>query len=119
MLQRLAMRDILSAETQDLAGQTWTPIKVLDGFGLLSNTQSLSGVEGGALEANRFNAQMPPGLYQSGARAISRNLAVSSDALKAMDWPADVELKQASNRERDLSGLFLSLAVLFMVIDMP
>lgn len=117
MLQRLATRDILSADTQDLAGQIWTPVKVLDGFGLLSNTQSLSGVEGSALEANRFDAKMPPGLYQSGARAMSRNLAVSSDALKAMDWPADVELKQASNPERDLAGLFLSLAVLFMVID--
>jgi hypothetical protein len=60
LLQRLASRDNLSVDIQDLAGQTWTPIKTLDGFGLLSASQSLVGVKGSVLEEGKFNAKMPP-----------------------------------------------------------
>ena len=117
LLQRLASRDNLSVDIQDLAGQTWTPIKTLDGFGLLSASQSLVGVKGSVLKEGKFNAKMPPGIYQSDARVISRNLALNSDALEAMEWPGDVVLKQSSIAENDLAGFFLSLAVLAMVID--
>ncbi len=117
LLQRLARRDNLSVDIQDLAGQTWTPVKILDGFGLLSNTQSLVGVEGSVLEEGRFNAKMPPGIYEFGAGVISRNLALNSDALEAMEWPGDVVLKQSSIAERDLAGFFLSMAVFIMFLD--
>ncbi|MAT88730.1 MAG: LytTR family transcriptional regulator, partial [Aestuariivita sp.] len=117
MLQRLARSDNLRVDKKALAGQNWTPIKILDGFGLLSTTQSLVGVEGSVIEEGRFNAKMPPGIYQSGVRFISRNLAIKADALVAMEWPVEVVVNQPSVAEMDLAGFFLSLAVFAVLVD--
>ncbi len=117
MLLRLTRRDNFNFDIQDVIGQTWTPIKVLDGFGLLSSIQTLVGVEGNVLKDNKFNSKMPPGIYQSGERFMSRNLALKSDALEAMEWPVDVILKKSSIEELDLAGFFLSLAVFAVLTD--
>lgn len=117
MLKRLIKNDNFNVDIQDMAGQTWRPIKILDGFGLLSNTQSLISVEGSFLEKDRFNSNMPPGIYQSGQRFISRNLALNSGSFDSMEWPFEVTIKQHSAAEMDLAGFFLSLAVFAALAD--
>ncbi|NDH27071.1 MAG: DUF4159 domain-containing protein [Rhodobacteraceae bacterium] len=117
MLERLSRRGADLSEVTDLAGQTWTPIRVLDGFGTLQTTDSLAGVAGESLLEGRFDTEMPPGIYQSGERMISRNLAKTSADLLTMSWPFDVVLKQIDIKERDLSGLLLTLAASLMIID--
>ncbi|NDH41681.1 MAG: LytTR family transcriptional regulator, partial [Gammaproteobacteria bacterium] len=116
-LERLSRRGADLSEVTDLAGQTWTPIRVLDGFGILQTTDSLAGVAGESLLEGRFDTEMPPGIYQSGERMISRNLAKTSADLLTMSWPFDVVLKQIDIKERDLSGLLLTLAASLMIID--
>ena len=57
MLERLSRRGADLSEVTDLAGQTWTPIRVLDGFGKLQTTDSLAGVAGESLLEGRFDTE--------------------------------------------------------------
>lgn len=117
MLERLSRRGADLSEVADIEGQIWTPVKVLDGFGTLQNTDSPAGVAGEVLVEGRFDADMPPGLYLSGERAVSRNLSKTSTDLAAMSWPSGVVMKQNEVKETDLSGLMLSFAACLMMID--
>ena len=118
MLERLAQNDAFSRYDTELGGQVWVPVKVLDGFGRLNSVASYSGVSGESLIEGRFDADMPPGLYQAGERRVSRNLVKTGNDLIPMRWPSSVILKQSGAEERNLSGLFLSLTALLMMIDL-
>ena len=117
MLERLSKRDVFSQAETYLDGQVWTPIKVLDGFGRLKSTSSYNGVSGEILAEGRFDADSPPGLYKAGERIISHNLAKSTPDITPMLWPSNVILRHSSSGEHDLSGLFLFLFTLLMVVD--
>ena len=117
MLERLSRHGADLSEIADIEGQIWTPVKILDGFGTLQNTDSLAGVAGEVLVEGRFDADMPPGIYQSGERAMSRNLSKTSTDLLAMFWPSGVVMKNNDVKESDLSGLMLSFAACLMMID--
>ena len=117
MLERLSRRGADLRDVADLEGQTWVPVKILDGFGSLQNADSLVGVAGKTLVEGRFDADMPPGIYQSGERVVSRNLSKTSKDLLAMAWPLGVVMKQSDNEERDYSGHMLTIAICFMMFD--
>ncbi len=116
-LERLSRRGADFSQVSDLEGQTWTPVKVLDGFGTLQNTNSLAGVAGETLVDQRFNVDMPPGIYKSGERVMSRNLSKTSTDLLPMSWPLGVVMMQSDIKEKNLSGPLLSIAACLMMID--
>ena len=85
MLERLAVSTRGASPTEEeLEGQVWAPIAVLDGFGTVRDPSLLSGVDGGQLVSERPSRMMPPGLYQSGDRRIAVNLFRQDDTLSPL-----------------------------------
>ncbi len=85
MLERLAVSTRgATPEAEELEGQTWAPIAVLDGFGVVQEPKLLSGVDGARLVSEPPSAEMPPGLYQSGDRRIAVNLFRAGDTLSPL-----------------------------------
>ncbi|MCW8842205.1 MAG: DUF4159 domain-containing protein, partial [Rhodobacteraceae bacterium] len=119
MLDRLA---ILSATTlsQDdrLAGTTWQPVRVFDGFGRLQNDATLSGVSGEDLATAALGPTLRPGLYRSGARLVARNVITADTELRPAEWPAGTAISSyKATPERPLAGLFLAGALALLMLD--
>ncbi|MSU92239.1 DUF4159 domain-containing protein [Rhodobacteraceae bacterium 2CG4] len=82
MLERLAVSArVARPAAEDLAGQTWTPVTVLDGFGNPVEPRLLAGVDGARLIDERPSAEMPPGVYSSGERTVAVNLFRDGDMI--------------------------------------
>ncbi|CUH51182.1 DUF4159 domain-containing protein [Shimia marina] len=123
MLDRLA---VLSAAGQgsgpeaaaQLAGTTWQPVKVLDGFGRLQDAQTLPGVAGERLAAGNVGPQMPPGLYQAADKALALPVVNEDTALAPARWPASVPVEGLRGAvTTDLSGYFLAAALCLLALD--
>ncbi|PJE30972.1 LytTR family transcriptional regulator, partial [Pseudooceanicola lipolyticus] len=72
MLERLAVSSAAKAPSAaDLDGTTWTPLQVMDGFGVLSDAGTLPGVDGPALAEAPVGPELRPGLYRSGDRRLA------------------------------------------------
>ena len=119
MLERLAVSTSAHApDAADLEGTTWTPVQVMDGFGILSDASTLPGVDGPALAEAPVGPDLRPGLYRSGDRRLARNVLTSETELLTAQWPADVPVQGlAVQEERPLGGLLLSLSVLLLALD--
>ena len=91
MMERLAISSSSAGiEASDLQGTTWTPLRVMDGFGTLSDAGTLPGVDGADLMAAPAGPDLQPGVYASGDRRIARNVVVADTTLTPAAWPADV-----------------------------
>ena len=114
MLERLAISTRAGTPDRgELAGTTWLPDSLLDGFGALEEAGDRPGVPGEALLGTPGPA-LPPGLYRAESRLIAVNAVGAETALAAADWPAGVTPEwQGVQTERDLSGwLFLAALAL-------
>ena len=71
MLERLAVSSSAKApNAEDLEGTTWTPLRVMDGFGTLSDAGNLPGVAGPELISAPAGPALPPGIYGSEDRRL-------------------------------------------------
>jgi hypothetical protein len=117
MLERLAV-STSPAAAADLAGAVWTPVQVLDGFGVLGAVGSLAGVPGEVLAARELGPALPPGLYAAGERHVALNVIAPDRVLRAAVWPDDVAIvSPQAARERPLKGLLLAAALALLLAD--
>ncbi len=119
MLERLAVSSSAKPpEAADLVGTTWTPLRVLNGFGELNDADTLPGVDGPALAEAPVGPELRPGIYASNDRRLARNVLGADAELVAPTWPGRIRVEGLSVRnEVPLGGLLLSLALLLLVID--
>ncbi|MCR9124883.1 MAG: DUF4159 domain-containing protein [Rhodobacteraceae bacterium] len=119
MLERLAVSSALRAPSAgDLAGTTWRPIAVLDGYGTVVDAANLPGVDGPRLAEAPVGPDLLPGVYQSDDRRLARNVLGSDATLAPALWPARIPVEGLTLRaEVPLGGLLLSLAVALLLAD--
>lgn len=119
MLERLAVSSATgSPSAEELEGTIWTPVRVLDGFGMLEDADTLPGVDGPDLVSAELGPDLRPGLYQSEDRRLARNVLRPEESLSPATWPADVAVEGLGfERERPLGGWLLGFALLLLAAD--
>lgn len=119
MLERLAVSTATkSPEAGELDGTTWTPVRVLNGFGTLSDAGTLPGIDGADLVKANLGPDLRPGLYASEDRRIARNVIAAGVGLTTADWPARISVSGLAVRaELPLGGVLLSLSIGLLILD--
>lgn len=119
MLERLAVSSAsASPDAEDLVGTTWTPLRVMDGYGTLSDAGNLPGVDGADLVAAAAGPMVQPGIYSSGERRLARNAFTADSSLTPANWPLDVPVRGlAVAPEQPIAGWLLSLSILLLLAD--
>ncbi|MDU9006164.1 DUF4159 domain-containing protein [Sedimentitalea todarodis] len=119
MLERLAVSSSASTpQAEDLAGTTWIPLQVMDGFGKLSDAGNLPGVDGAALVGDPVGPGLRPGLYASEDRHLARNVLSEDSELVAAAWPGRIPVEGLTvERELPLGGALLGLALVLLAGD--
>ena len=119
MMERLAISSSSAGiDAQDLQGTTWTPLRVMDGFGLLEDAGNLPGVDGADLASAPTGPGLQPGIYASGDRRIARNVVTAQTVLSPATWPGDVPVRGLFVApEKPLAGWLLSLSILLLLAD--
>ncbi|EEB84369.1 DUF4159 domain-containing protein [Roseobacter sp. GAI101] len=119
MMERLAISSSSAGiDAQDLQGTTWTPLRVMDGFGLLEDAGNLPGVDGADLAGAATGPGLQPGIYASGDRRIARNVVTAQTVLSPAKWPGDVPVRGLFVApEKPLAGWLLSLSILLLLAD--
>jgi hypothetical protein len=119
MLDRLAVSSAQAAPSEaELAGTTWQPVQVLDGFGRLQDAGTRPGVAGERLLGAALGPDLLPGLYDGPERRVARNVIGPETRIAAADWPARVPVEGlALVPETPLGGWLLSAALALMVAD--
>jgi hypothetical protein len=119
MLERLAVstRPALP-EAEDVAGITWVPEQVLDGFGTLRDAGIRPGVPGETMVEAPLSAELLPGLYAGGEQRLARNVVTEETELAPATWPASVPVEgMAVVEATDLMAAFLVAALALLLID--
>ena len=122
MLERLAVstRPALP-DLSDLAGLTWVPERLLDGFGAEVRADAVAGVQGAALARalqDGPSASLPPGLYAGPERRVALNVLGAKARLAPQVWPDGTRIEgPAGLAEQDLKGVALGLALLLFSLD--
>ena len=119
MLERLAVSTRPSAPTaDDLAGTTWVPDSVLDGFGAVQDAGNLSGVAGEVLADGQPGPDLIPGLYAGDDRRIALNVVAAGTELAANSWPSRIIVEGLDVlRETHLKGVLLAAALALLALD--
>ena len=119
MLDRLAISSLAGLPSSaDLDGTTWQPLRVLDGFGRLSDASALNGVAGERLLQDALGPDLRPGLYEGKSRSIARNVISAKTVLNAAQWPSGTDIQPIEIRpETPLGGLLLGLALALLMLD--
>ena len=119
MLERLAVSSITATpEASELAGTTWQPAKVLDGFGQLRDAKNLPGIAGEDLVTAALGPDLRPGLYQGEDRSLARNVVTSDTELTPTEWPDRIPVEGLStSREVPLAGWLLALTMVLLFAD--
>ncbi|MBO9473075.1 DUF4159 domain-containing protein [Shimia sp. R10_1] len=119
MLDRLAVLSAVGTDSEtQLAGTTWQPLKVLDGFGRLEDAQTLPGVSGEALAEATLSETLRPGLYRDGDKTLALPVLAAGATLAPATWPITVPVEGLRGAvTRDLAGLFLSAALILLAVD--
>ncbi|NNU78834.1 DUF4159 domain-containing protein [Halovulum dunhuangense] len=120
MLERLAVSSAVARPAaEDLAGQVWTPVAVLDGYGALTEPRLLSGVDGARLVEDRPSAEMPPGIYESAGRRVAVNLFRPGDSLSPLGpLPSGVVVEGMDVQpETPLKPWLLIVALMALAVD--
>ena len=119
MLERLAVSTALTTpEAEDMTGTIWQPVRVLDGFGRLSDGATLPGVPGDRLVGAALGPDLRPGLYDGPDRRIARNVITEATQLTAVNWPARVPVSGLARPvEAPLGGWLLGLSLVLLMAD--
>lgn len=119
MLERLAISTRPAEISQeDLAGTTWQPEDVIDGFGRVRNADALAGVAGEVLAERVFGPALRPGLYSNEDRRVALNVIAPDQSIAPASWPATVTLEgMVTAEETPLAGLLLSGALALLLAD--
>lgn len=119
MLERLAISTRPAAgDAQALAGTTWQPSQVLDGFGRLQDGGMLAGVDGEILGTKSAGPDLPPGLYNGAEQQIAVNAVGPDTTLNVAAWPARINVQgMAGTRETAFKGWLLAGALGLLIID--
>lgn len=120
MLERLAVSArVARPAAEELEGQTWSPVKVLDGFGTPLEPRLLAGIDGARLIEERPSAEMPPGVYSAGTRTVAVNLFGPEDSLAPLgELPAGIEVETMQTvPETPLKPWLLMAALLALSAD--
>ena len=99
---------------QDLAGTTWQPVQVLDGFGKLIDAGNLPGVAGDRLVSDDIGPDLRPGLYDGPDRRIARNVLGLDMTLEPAIWPARRIDRRKAARQSAFPFLVLTARVAIM-----
>ena len=122
MLERLAVSTRPAVpQASDLAGQTWVPERVLDGFGSDLKADAVAGVDGADLALalqDGPSAALPPGLYAGAERRVALNAVAAKTVLAPAVWPAGTQIEGlAVAKEQPLKGFALALALALLSVD--
>lgn len=119
MLERLAVSAHPAApEEADLAGQTWVPQKLLDGFGRLQDAGDAPGVPGEELAKAVPGPKLRPGIYTADDRSVALNALPRDAMLAPATWPASVPVEgMEEQREMPLKGWLLGAALAALLLD--
>jgi hypothetical protein len=119
MLERLAVSTRPAMpETDDVAGITWVPEQVLDGFGALRDAGIRPGVPGEIMVTAPLSAELLPGLYAGGEQRLARNVVTEETELSPATWPASVPVEgMAVIEATDLMAAFLVAALALLLAD--
>ena len=119
MMERLAVSSASATpEPADLEGTIWTPERVMDGYGVLSDAGTLPGVNGPDLITAPASPAVQPGIYSNEERRLARNVFGTEDTLSPASWPGDVPVRGlAVVPEQPVAGWILSLAILLLLAD--
>ena len=122
MLERLAVSTRPAAPTaEDLAGQTWVPVVVLNAYGEAKDAGEVAGVEGAVLAGGLKTGpapNLPPGLFAGDDRRVALNVIGADTVLASAVWPASISVEGLeAAREQALKGAFLAGALALLLID--
>ncbi|UWQ18078.1 DUF4159 domain-containing protein [Jannaschia sp. M317] len=119
MLERLAVSTRPTAPSaEDLAGTTWVPRVVLDGFGQARDAGAMAGVAGEDLVDPAPSANLPPGLYAGPSQSLAVNVLAADATLNPAIWPAGTIVEGLTRAaETDLMPYLLALALALLTID--
>lgn len=122
MLERLSVAANIGALADEaVKGLTWTPERLLDGFGEATDPGSLGGVPGDTLVLalqSGPSAKAPAGLYRNEDRSVAINPAPRDLTLTEATWPAGIARADlAPPAERALAGPVLGLAMALLMLD--
>jgi hypothetical protein len=119
MLERLAVSTRPARPgAEELAGTSWAPERVLDGFGAERDAGALPGVDGAVLAASAPGPELRPGLYASGERRVAVNVMGGGRGLEPAAWPAGTAVEGFELAEETvLKGGFLAAALLLLLAD--
>ncbi len=122
MLGRLAVSTRAAQPgTEDLAGQTWVPQRVLNGYGAEADAGEVAGVDGAKLAlalGKGPGADLPPGLYAGGDRRVALNVIGAQTPLRAAIWPVGTVIEGIDAvRAQAFKGELLAAALVLLVLD--
>ena len=119
MLERLAVSTrVVTGDVEALAGTTWLPNQVLDGFGTLQDGSALPGVTGEVLSTMAAGPDLPPGLYDGEGRQLAVNVVGEQTTFSVSQWPAGVIVEgMQAIQETPLKGFLLAGALILLMID--
>ncbi len=122
MLERLAVSTRVAAgDGSDLAGQTWVPQTLLDGYGVERDAGEVAGIAGDALAAAFASGPgqtVPPGLYAGTERQVALNAVGVETVLEPAAWPVGTVIEGLEGaREQALKGAFLAGALVLLTVD--
>ncbi len=119
MLERLAISTRVTTDDDVLlAGTTWLPRFVMDGYGSLQDGSALPGVAGELLAEMVPSSDLQPGLYIGGERQLAVNVMAADTTLTVAQWPASVIVEgMEAAQETPLKGWLLGAALLALLLD--
>jgi len=119
MLERLAVSTRpATVEAEALAGTTWLPRNVLNGFGQLQDGTTLAGVDGALIAKGIAGPDLTPGLYADADQQIAVNVIAPDTTLSVAAWPARIVVEGLGVvRETALKGWLLAAALGLLCVD--
>ncbi|MGB3406626.1 MAG: DUF4159 domain-containing protein [Jannaschia sp.] len=119
MLERMAVSTRPAAPSaEDLAGTTWVPRVVLDGFGAVRDAGIIAGVPGEDLVEPTPSADLPPGVYEGPTQSLAVNVLGPEAELSPAVWPAGTTVETLARQpETNLMPYLLALGLALLTID--
>lgn len=120
MAQGVTQNETPVASASTATAAAYTPLRVLDGFGILSDPPPAAApIPADRIATTEPQPEHPPGLYRRGARSYALNLAATNESLNLLPaMPAGVDtLVYQTAPQEPLRGLLLVAAIMLLLID--